>query len=238
MKAFILAAGRGSRLGPLTEATPKPLVHVQGRPLIDYTLCSLINQGVTNFGINLYYHGNQIQDYIEKCNYAGARFTFFYEDSLLDTGGALVNARAFFNDDDEFFILQNADVITNLTLQPMISQFCVAKPLAMLATSRRHSSRSLIFNSQGQLTKRGKADEPGAKAFNGIHVISPKLFTYLDDFVPPFSIIDWYLHCVTNKQQILSYDMSNEQWFDVGTPQRLAEANSASFDAPCFQQPY
>ncbi len=237
MKAFILAAGMGKRLGPLTAKTPKPLVEVQGRPILDYTICRLINQGVTDIGINLHYHGDQIRDYVEQRNYTGAQFQFFQEDALLDTGGALLNARVFFSATDDFFILHNADVITNLALQPMIDQFHAEKPLALLATSQRPTSRPLLFNSRGQLSGRGKSNQTGAKAFNGIHIVSPHLFAHQGDFTPPFSIIDWYLHCANNNERIISYDMSDNQWFDVGTPERLAEANRAVLSDNYFQQP-
>ena len=88
--AFILAAGKGTRLRPYTETMPKPLVPVNGKPILDYTLEKLSKEGVTHVTINLSYLGDRIKEHFSDCN--DPKITFSEENELLDTGGGVLKA--------------------------------------------------------------------------------------------------------------------------------------------------
>ena len=90
-KAFILAAGMGSRLRPYTDTMPKPMVPVEGRALIDHTLEHLEQVGVTDVTVNIHYMADKIQSHL-AAHTRGPRVTFSYEPSLLDTGGGIKKA--------------------------------------------------------------------------------------------------------------------------------------------------
>lgn len=88
--AFILAAGMGSRLRPYTDTVPKPMVPVDGRPIIDHTLDHLVHAGITDVTMNLHYRADILRDHLR--GRTAPAMTFSYEDSLLDTGGGIKNA--------------------------------------------------------------------------------------------------------------------------------------------------
>ncbi|MEM9621785.1 MAG: sugar phosphate nucleotidyltransferase, partial [Pseudomonadota bacterium] len=111
MKAMILAAGIGSRLKPLTDQTPKPMLELAGRPLIGHQVAALSAAGVSEIIINLHHLGQQIADYLQDGSTFGVNITYSWEQELLETGGGIVNALPFFA--DEPFWLLNGDIFTN-----------------------------------------------------------------------------------------------------------------------------
>ena len=104
--AIILCAGFGKRVMPLTKSTPKPLLKISGIHLLNYSIKFLKEIGVKNIAINSHYLANQISDFVNKFD---NKIKIFYEEKILDTGGALVNAKTFFT--DEHFIVMNSDTI-------------------------------------------------------------------------------------------------------------------------------
>ncbi len=93
MKAFIAAAGKGTRLRPYTDHCPKPLVRVQGKPIIDYNIDALRHGGVRDITVNLHYKADQIEDHLlSRPDLGDTTLHFSHEDSLLDTGGGIKKA--------------------------------------------------------------------------------------------------------------------------------------------------
>ena len=125
MKAMVLAAGQGTRLHPLTEHTPKALVPVAGRPMIDYSLLLLKRYGIRDIMINLHHLGDQIESYLGDGKQLGLQITYSKEPELLDTGGGLLKAKPFFQDGT--FIVINTDVLIDLSLSDLLA-FHEAKP--------------------------------------------------------------------------------------------------------------
>lgn len=113
MKALILAAGKGTRLGELTHTTPKPMLPVQGRPLLAHTIDWLREQGVVEIAINLHHAAEVIQTYFGDGSAQGVQITYSYEPELLGTAGAARKLQPFL---DERFALIYGDVYTNLDL--------------------------------------------------------------------------------------------------------------------------
>ena len=121
MKAFLLAAGFGERLRPLTDKTPKPLIPVSGIPSICYSLMLLKEAGITDVVCNIHYHPDRIMDFFKKNSNFGFNIDFSFEKEILGTGGGLKQCERYFNDDD--FIVLNSDIITDLKLQDVIAGF-------------------------------------------------------------------------------------------------------------------
>jgi NDP-sugar pyrophosphorylase family protein len=114
MKAMVLAAGQGTRLHPLTEHTPKALVPVAGRPMIEYSLLLLRRYGIRDIIINLHHLGDQIEHYLGDGKQLGLQITYSKEPELLDTGGGLLKAKPFLQDGT--FVVINTDVLIDLSL--------------------------------------------------------------------------------------------------------------------------
>jgi NDP-sugar pyrophosphorylase family protein len=236
MKAMIFAAGLGSRLKPLTDNIPKALAVVAGKTLLERAVLHLASQGVTYIVINIHHHAEQIIQFIQSHRNFGLDIFFSDEsDELLDTGGGLLKAEKHFIG-TEPFVIMNADVISNINLNKMLDFHRQNDALITLAMrNRTESSRQLLFDIDGLLC--GKVDRSkGIKilyssdenikelAFSGIHIVSPKWFE-LNKVSGKFSIIESYLElCQNNK--IISYAHNEDYWFDVGSIEKLTEAEN------------
>jgi NDP-sugar pyrophosphorylase family protein len=118
IRGIVLAAGLGTRLRPLTDSTPKPLLDVGGRPMIAYPLLLLRSAGITEVLINLHHLGGQIREALGDGARFGLRISYSEENPILDTGGAVKNAEPFLAGDT--FVVANADTIVDLDLSAML----------------------------------------------------------------------------------------------------------------------
>lgn len=234
MKAMILAAGRGTRLLPLTETKPKPLLEIQGVALLEHTIRYLKYYGVDEIIINIHHHALQIVDFIEKNGSFGIKISFSDEtDELLDTGGGLLKARSFFSG-HEPFILTSSDVITDLNLAKLIETHHQKDAIATLAVKHRKSSRDFIFdrnyrlcgwhnNITGETRMVREAHDTDHLAFSTIHVISPEIFRHITE-KGCFSIIDLYLRLAPD-HMIAGYEHDDSLWFECGRIEALPGLN-------------
>jgi len=253
MKAMILAAGLGTRLRPLTNDRPKALVEINGRTLLQITIERLASVGVCEIIINIHHFAGKVADYLKSHNNFGLRIEISREDDLLlDTGGGLKKAAWFFLEDsarnDEPFLLHNVDVISDIDFARMLHHHQENGALATLAAQARSSSRQLLFNDQLHLIGRrvDGNDEIAAQsaasitssetkklssgspllplAFSGIHILSPRIFPFLTETEPVFSIIDSYLRLAAQGHKILAFRHDGSYWRDLGRPADLAQA--------------
>ena len=112
MKAMILAAGFGKRLGELTKNKPKPLLKIKGKPLIDYHIEKLISAGFKTIAINTHYLGNQISDHVISIFGQDVEIIISHENELLGTGGGIKKAISSF--EDEEVVIINSDIYSDL----------------------------------------------------------------------------------------------------------------------------
>jgi NDP-sugar pyrophosphorylase family protein len=224
MKAFILAAGLGTRLRPLTNDRPKALVEVAGKTLLEWNIRKLKSEGIRELIVNVHHFGQEVVDFLDDHNGFGLAYQISDErGQLLDTGGAIQQAAQWF---DAPFLVYNVDVITNLNVQALRVARERSDALAVLAVRKRKSSRYLLFDKNQQLqgwrhARTGEekwcgVPQPGlqALAFSGVHIIHPDLF----DFFPGtsvFSIVDTYLAAGATGR-ILAYPHDDSFWMDAG----------------------
>src|SRR5881392_446517 len=119
-QAFILAAGRGTRLRPLTDNLPKPLVPIFQKPLITFALDHLIDAGVSRFIINTHRLPELFRVFFAENSYAGHSITLIHEPDLLETGGGIKNAERYLGSDP--FLTYSGDILTDINLQPLIDE--------------------------------------------------------------------------------------------------------------------
>jgi NDP-sugar pyrophosphorylase family protein len=238
MKAMILAAGLGTRLRPLTDDRPKPLVEVAGRTMLEITLTRLRDFGLQEVIVNVHHFAEKVVDYLKAKNNFGMRIELSREDTLLDTGGGLKKAAWFFVEDsnpiDEPFILHNVDVVSTIDLGRMVQFHTEHQALATLAVQNRETSRHLLFDGQLQFCGRqaGRDGDPEfvrssqrteALAFSGIHVISPRFLEMMTE-EGAFSIIDAYLRLAAQGERVLAFRADEYYWRDLGKPENVAQA--------------
>jgi len=233
MKAMVFAAGLGTRLRPLTGTRPKALVELNGVTLLEIVTRRLIAAGVTDIIINVHHFAEQIAAFLRQKSNFGIRIVLSHEPQLLDTGGGLKKAASFF-DDGRPFLAHNVDVLSHLDLSRFYHHHAQSTALATLAVQARQTTRYLIFDRANQLCgwkseledrtiwARPPAGATSELAFNGIHVISPRLLEQMDE-EGAFSILQTYLRLATAGENIQAFDMHGCYWRDIGKIEHLAE---------------
>lgn len=236
MKAFIFAAGLGTRLRPLTNDKPKALVEVAGKTLLQHAIEYLQQQGITEVVLNVHHFADLVEKYLKQHQNFGSQIQISDErGKLLETGGGLAKAAPLLAGTKPI-VLYNVDILTNLDLKTMLSQHQAKGALATLAIRQRTSSRYLLFDEQKRLCgwqnistqeKRLVYPQPNLQpyAFSGIHIIEPQLLSLLPQQQGAFSIIPAYLDLAAQKQ-LIGYPHDQDYWFDVGKPERLVKATA------------
>lgn len=234
---MIFAAGLGSRLKPLTDNMPKALVPVAGKPMLEHVILKLKEAGFDQIVINIHHLGQQIIDFLQANNNFGVKIYISDErDYLLDTGGGIKKA-ALFLQGDEPFLVHNVDILSNVDLKLLYQQHVNNNALATLLVSQRQTSRYLLFNQENKLcgwrnhaTGEVKSFYPyfdpqqyTEYAFGGIHVMSPKILDWMEEWTGKFSIIQFYLS-ICARTDIHAFPSSNLRLLDIGKPETLAEA--------------
>jgi NDP-sugar pyrophosphorylase family protein len=229
-KAMIFAAGLGSRLKPITDTMPKALVPVAGKPLLEHIILKLKNAGFDEIIVNVHHFAEQIIDFLQSKNNFGIHIEISDESGeLLETGGGIKKAATFFHDGKPFLV-HNVDILSNVDLAEMYKTALKQESMATLLVSKRNTTRYLLFDGNNKLhgwvnEKTGEKKSPYADfnpegfnkfAFGGIHVISPRIFHFMDDkWSGKFSIIDFYLS-ICDKVDIHAYPAENLKLIDVG----------------------
>lgn len=235
MKAMILAAGRGTRLQPLTDNTPKALIKAGGMTLLHRLIHKLKIQGITEILINVHHYSAQIRTFLEENNNFNIPIIVSDESELLlETGGGIKKAAEFL-EGDEAFIVHNVDVLSDIDLRKIYADHVKNKSLVTLAVRDRPTSRYLLFDDEMRMhgwENRSSGDRiiPSGDrtglqplAFSGIHVISPHIFPLILE-EGAFSIIDTYLRLCTD-HLIRGFRHDEGLWIDAGKPDGLKLAN-------------
>lgn len=224
--AMILAAGRGERLRPLTDTIPKPLIPIAGRSMLDRTMDRLIAHGVGKIVVNVHHLGEQIALHL------AGRATIVHEERLLETGGSVKNALPLLGN-GPFFVL-NGDGLWRDGSGPMLDRMANAwNPRCMdallllhpraRAIGRKAKDRGDYFlHTEGRAQHRGMADS-APYLFASVSVCTAGLFRDSPD--EPFSLLKlWTRAEAAGRLHGLVHD---GEWFHIGTPQALADAERA-----------
>jgi len=211
MKAMILAAGFGKRLGHLTQSTPKPLIKVKGQPLIKYHLSKLLAADYSQIVINTHYLSDEIINYVENEFNNDPRIIFSIEKEILGTGGGIKKALHHFGNDD--FLVLNSDIYSDLDYKYFKS---FTSP-TLFAVETKNQGDFNIKNSKVCLETTKNYTWMGfsvvnAEVFN--HVVHLK-FHYWDDCLKR--------HASSNN---LYAEIPKINWYDVGTIQTLELLNN------------
>lgn len=230
MKAFILAAGLGTRLRPLTDKMPKALVPFGGVPLLEQLIIRLKDFGYDDFVVNVHHFADMVEDFLSQKDNFGVKISVSDERDLLrETGGAVRHAAPLLADADRFLV-HNVDIISNLDLQWFADRCSEGgEHLADLLVTDRKTSRYLLFDNEMRLVgwtnvDTGEVRSPYADldpnscrrlAFSGIHSISSAALPMMAEWPEKFSIIDFYLS-VCGRCTIRGIEATDVDIRDVG----------------------
>ncbi|HJR76215.1 MAG TPA: NDP-sugar synthase [Nitrospiraceae bacterium] len=227
MKAMILAAGFGTRLRPLTNVMPKPLLPIAGTPLIVWNLLLLKRHRFRDVVINLHHLGPMIEQALGDGARFGLRLQYSHEAVILGTGGGIKQVETFFN--GEPFLVLNGDTLFELDLEALMAFHQERNAAATLVVRKDPDAERWGLVEIGPdrqvktITGRGlPSDGPTEpRMFAGIHILHPRLLAAVPHGRES-SIIDAYVRGVQQGERIVGYDLTG-YWSDVGTPERYAQ---------------
>ena len=215
MKAMILAAGRGERMGSLTASTPKPLLKAGNKAIIEYNLMRLRAAGITEIIINVSWFGSQIIDYLGDSKKFDHNITFINEGSvMLGTGGGILNALDYLG--EKPFWLINADVYSDFKIGREFTLDDNKLGHLFLVQNPTHHPKG-DFGLRGDKVTINQDKNP--YTFSGMSVLSPRLF--LGCVKKTFALEPLLKQRV--KEGFITGELINDYWSDIGTAERLTD---------------
>ena len=246
MKAMIFSAGLGTRFKPWTDKHPKALAIANGKSLLQRNIEYLQQYGITDVLVNVHHFADQLIEAIIKSKGWGSKITISDErDELLETGGGLLKAKEFFTP-GERFITCNADILTDLDINKLISFHTEKNALITFGVTKRKTSRYLLFDENDRLCgwrnattgedkgpiltfpkREGIKNTIVEKAYSCVAVFEYEIFRLMEEkgFAGKFSLIDVYL-ALAAEHFIFGYDHTGDRLVDVGKPDSIAIAES------------
>ncbi len=216
MQAMILAAGRGERMMPLSLHTPKPLLQVGGKPLLQYHIESLVAASVDKIVINTGRLGEMIQAWFREGDSFGVHIHYSHEgDEPLGTGGGIRKALPLLGDAP--FILVNGDIWTDFDYRSLPAYPGGLAHLIMVDNPPHNSGGDFALK-DGLLSTTGQT----LQTYSGIGVYDPQIFSGTDPQL--FSLVPLLKQAMLNQQVRGQYFKG--RWFDIGTPERLIRLDS------------
>jgi len=239
-RALVLAAGFGTRLRPITEDIPKPLLPVVARPLIEQALAILNAAEIKNVAINAYYHAESLVEAFAKGTRFGQKVTISHEKpNILGTGGAIKKLEDFLSASDPFIVC-NGDTLSKPDLRQLIDEH--KRSGAMATMMLRRDRRALRFGTvqvdgegavvdiAGRLKRRGENEG----LFIGVHAISPEIFQHMPAEESFCINADVYLPLLTQSPGSVRAVFTDTPFFDLGTPDDYAAAQFVAMEQkPC-----
>lgn len=220
-KAMVLAAGRGERMRPLTDICPKPLINVDGAPMIDHIINHLEEIGVQDVVVNTSYMGDMLHQHLEKRT--SPNITFSDEETPLETGGGVFKALPELGD-DPFFVI-NGDVVwcdqKNNSLKEL-SKAWRKHMKALLMVVPKSQAQGYSGNGDYDLMaenrlKRRRGEQRAKYVFSGIQILHPSIFK---DLEPGCFSLKAVYDLLENQKELHGLEHKG-LWFHVGTPEHL-----------------
>ena len=216
MKVMILAAGRGERMRPLTDHTPKPLLPVAGKTLIEHTIKQLVAAGFNDIIINHAHLGQQIEQHLGSGQQYGATIHYSPEgEQGLETAGGIINALPLLG--DAVFLVVNGDVATDFPFAELKNRAVDLAHLVLVDNPEHHPQGDFSLDDTGKVTEK----DAEKLTFSGIGLYSPELFSNIPAGSGKLGPL--------LRQAMSSRRVSGQKfagfWMDIGTPERLQELN-------------
>jgi NDP-sugar pyrophosphorylase family protein len=236
-RAMVLAAGRGTRLAPLTDTTPKPLVPVAGRPMLEHLLAFLRAGGIEEVVINLHHLGHRIQAHVGDGARFGLRVRYSVEDPILDTGGGIKRAEPLLA--GEPFVVANGDSLLEVPLRDLVEFHRARGGVATLALRPDPAAAQygVVEVDAADRVRRIVGLPPDASPaprrlmFPGLQVLEPEVFRWMDAGAA-FSVTRvTYPRLLAARRPVFGWE-TPARWVTIDTPEALAAADRLLREAP------
>jgi NDP-sugar pyrophosphorylase family protein len=228
-RAMVLAAGRGTRLAPLTDHLPKPLMPVAGRPMLAHILEFLRSGGIDEVVINLHHLGDLIEAAIGDGRRFGLRVRYSWEPEILDTGGGIKRAESLLA--GEPFVVANGDSLLELPLQGVLDYHRQRGGIVTMVVRPSDAERLGLIELDADDRVRRVAGRPEDAIdvplrgfmFPGLHVFEPEVFAWMEPRVAFGVIRQTYPRLLRAGQPIYGF-VSQARWLNIDTPEGLSAA--------------
>lgn len=223
MKAFLLAAGRGTRFRPVTEVLPKPLLPFLNVPIIRAHLARLRSQGVLEAGVNLHHLGHKLEGYLRDCAADLPQLRFFPEPQILGTAGALRNAAGWLAGED-FFVV-NTDTAIAPDFRELLARHRHSRRAAtLLVVENRQPHRYTPIQPEGDLIKGFGGEGPRPLLYTGVCVLAPRLLQHIPEGETSL-VTDLWEPLLRGGQEQIGWVQHEGPFSDLGLPSDFLNAS-------------
>jgi NDP-sugar pyrophosphorylase family protein len=231
--AFILGAGLGTRLRPLTERLPKPLLPLNGRPMITYAMDHLIGAGIERFIVNTHHRPGAYGETFPDASWRGVPIVFRHEPTLLDTAGGLKNIEDLLAGDGAI-LCYNGDILSDMSLSGLIAAHEKDRPDATLLLRSEGPLRNVDIDSSGTICDmRHTLRRPGKAQclFTGIYAVETSLLSHMEPGRIE-SVVDVFLRRITAQPgSIRGIVVDEGAWHDIGSVEVYRKMDAQMKDA-------
>lgn len=236
MKALFLAGGMGTRLQPLTDNLPKPMVPILNKPLLERTMINLKKCGISDVVVSTCYHPEYIENYFGNGSMLGLNIKYIVEESPMGTGGAIKMTEENFN---EPFIVFNSDILSDIDINKMIAFHQSKKALATIAVTEVQDPSIygvIEYDASGyaiSFKEKPKKEETSSNSINaGIYIFEPAIFGEIASDRSVSIEREIFPKLLKNNQRISIYQ-SGSYWMDIGTIQKYRQAHWDIMSGKC-----
>jgi mannose-1-phosphate guanylyltransferase len=225
--AFILGAGLGTRLRPLTDKCPKPLLDLWGRPIVTYAMDHLIGAGVDRFIVNTHHNHEVFLQKFPDRQWRNVPIIFRYEPVLLETAGGLKNIEDLLEDDQSIFCY-NGDIISNLPLRKLAEEHSRKQAEATMALRSSGPLLNVNLDDQGNICDiRHKLDNPGIQSchFTGIYALDTSILKFAEPGKIESVAVLFLRRIVDQPGSIKGIVIDEGQWHDIGSFEAYEQLN-------------
>ncbi len=231
MKAMVLAAGKGTRLGIIGQAVPKVLLPLGGTPIIEHTFDWLKTHGVTQVALNVNHHGNQVVDWIGDGTRFGMKVYFSHEETLLGTAGGVKKMEHFF---DDTFVVVYGDILVNFDLSAMIcfhKEKNACATIALIEVADPSGFGIVEIEADGRvcnfIEKPPRGTKTGNLANGAIYILEKSVLQH----VPCNTFYDFGYDVFPKLLQagipMYGFPLNADDYFmDIGTPEKYQQADA------------
>ncbi|MBB4806594.1 dTDP-glucose pyrophosphorylase [Chryseobacterium defluvii] len=222
--AVLMAGGEGKRLRPLTENTPKPLLKIGDKPIIEYNIDRLISVGIKNINLSINYLGDQLVDYFKNGEEKGIGIHYIRETFPLGTIGSVLLAESFEHDD---IIVMNSDLLTNIDFADFFKTYKESgADMAVAATSYHVDVPYAVLETDDVQKVKSLKEKPRYTYFSnaGIYIINKKLLNLIPQN-KPFDTTDLMEKVIELDNKIITYPI-NGYWLDIGKHEDFKKAQN------------
>jgi len=233
--AFVLGAGLGTRLRPLTNDWPKPLLPIGGRPTITYAFEQLKALGVQRVIINTHHRAERYDEIFPDGTWEGLELVFRHEPVLLETGGGIKNIEDLL-DPEGPLLIYNGDIVSNLPLKKLLEAHNAAGNEVTLALRSAGGPLQIALGDDGRVADIGNklgTDSEKLYLFSGVYMIERKFLDRLEAGKKE-SVIPTFLHMIRNGEGLGGVVIDDGEWTDIGTHEEYQRLNERAAREPDF----